>query len=137
MEVRMRRNIPWVIVVGILAILTACEGGVVVGSKSLSFQSDKFIYGEGYVISMYRHPFEKVWKALEETVQELRFTNVEKEKKIGRGKIAGVLNGEKVVFKVAYTDRELTEVSVLVGLGGNNIAAQFLHEKIAGKLKNI
>ncbi|MCX7817356.1 MAG: DUF3568 domain-containing protein [Syntrophales bacterium] len=131
----MKRIIYLSIFVGIYIVFVACEGGIVLGSKSVSFQSGKFVYGEGYVVNIYRYPFEMVWSAVEELVKEMNFSNVEREKKIGVGQITGVLHDEKAVFKVVYTDRDLTEVSVLVGLGGNNVAARFLHERIAGKLR--
>jgi hypothetical protein len=48
--------------------------------------------------------------------------------------IKAIIQDEKVTIKVEYLERNLTSVSVLVGMVGNNMASRLIHDKIIGNL---
>jgi predicted ATP-grasp superfamily ATP-dependent carboligase len=59
---------------------------------------------------------------------------IEKERKIASGSITATAHDEKIQITVEYISKTQTSVSVRVGVSGNNIASQLIHDKIANKL---
>ena len=121
-----------------VAVLAAgCDMGVVMGSRSVGVRSGEFVYSEGYMVSTYNDDFDRVWKAVEAVYREMKAQRLEQEKKIGKGKMVGFVLDEKLTVKIEFKAKDQTEVAVLVGLGGNNIAAHLIHEKIAQELSKV
>ena len=50
------------------------------------------------------------------------------------GTFTAVIQDDKVVINVEYVAKSDTDVSILVGMGGNNLASQLIHERIAKEL---
>jgi hypothetical protein len=55
-------------------------------------------------------------------------------KEIAQGKITAVINDERVHFDISYKSKSLTTVSIRVGLIGNKLSSQLIHDKIAEHL---
>jgi len=72
--------------------------------------------------------------ACEKTVADMRGTDVKPVKEIAQGKITMVINDEKAKIEVIYRSKDQTNVSIRVGLVGNKLASQRLHDKIAENL---
>jgi hypothetical protein len=75
-----------------------------------------------------------VWRACEKSVTELKATDIKKERKISTGMIKAVIQNEKVTIKVEYAAKNLTSVSVSVGVVGNNMASRLIYDKLIGNL---
>jgi S-adenosylmethionine synthetase len=75
-----------------------------------------------------------VWKACEQTLADMKASSVEKERKISSGTLTAIAHDEKVQIVVEYVSKVQTSVSVRIGLSGNNMASQLIHEKIANNL---
>jgi len=130
-----KKQLFFVAAVLAVAVLAAgCDMGVVMGSRSVGVRSGEFVYSEGYMVSTYNDDFDRVWKAVEAVYREMKAQRLEQEKKIGKGKMVGFVLDEKLTVKIEFKAKDQTEVAVLVGLGGNNIAAHLIHEKIAQEL---
>jgi hypothetical protein len=102
--------------------------------KIAGVNSGHFLYQDGNLISEYKADIDSVWKACEKSVTELKATDIQKERKISSGIIKAVIQDEKVIIKVEYVDRNVTSVSVFVGMIGNNMASTLIHDKIIANL---
>ncbi|MCX5849749.1 MAG: DUF3568 family protein [Deltaproteobacteria bacterium] len=120
----------------ILLLLAGCNAAINMNGKIVGVNSGRFLYQDGNLISDYKADIDLVWKACEKSVTELKATDIQKERKISSGIIKAVIQEEKVTIKVEYLDRELTSVSVFVGMVGNNMASHLIHDKIIGNLVN-
>jgi len=122
-----------ILVISIL-LISGCDTGFIVGDKVVSVRSGKLIYTDGILTTDYPFPFDKVWEACEKTVVDMKTYDTEKDKKIATGTIDTNLSDEKIHISVKYAAKNLTTVAVRVGLAGNNLAAQLIHEKIKNNL---
>jgi len=118
----------------ILLFLVGCNAAINMNGKVAGMSSGRFIYQDGDLSSNYQADIDSVWAACEKTLTGLKATNIQKERKIASGTIQAVIQDEKVTIKVEYLERDLTSVSVFVGVVGNNIASRLIHEKIIGNL---
>ena len=118
----------------VFLLLTGCDAAINMNGKIASINSGKFLYQNGNLVSDYKANIDMVWQACEKSVAELKATDIQKERKISTGMIKAVIQDEKVVIKVEYIDRDLTSVSVFVGMVGNNMASRLIHDKIIGNL---
>ena len=117
-----------------LLFLLGCGAAINLKGKVVSISSGKFLYQDRNLITEYKSDIDAVWNACEKTMNGLRASETQKERKISSGVIRGVVQGEKVTITVKYVSLNLTSVSVFVGLAGNNIASRLIHDKIAGYL---
>lgn len=115
-------------------LIAGCNAAVNLNGKVIGLSSGQFIYQDGNLVANYNADIDLVWAACEKTVQELKGTDVQKERKISSGKIKAVIQEEKVVISVEYIAKGSTSVAIFVGIAGNNMASRLIHEKIAGKL---
>lgn len=119
----------------ILASLMVASGcAFVVGDKVVGIESGKFFYGDGVLKTDYKAPFDQVWTACEKTITDMKAAEIAKSTKIGFGTIDSVIGDEKVRIDLEYTSKEITSVGVRVGMAGNNLASQLIHEKIRNNL---
>jgi hypothetical protein len=102
--------------------------------KVAGISSGRFIYQDGGLTSNYKAYIDSVWAACEKSVTELKASDIQKERKISTGMIKAIIQDEKVTIKVEYVDKDLTSVTVFVGVAGNNIASRLIHDKIIGNL---
>lgn len=117
-----------------ILILFGCNAAINMNGKVIGINSGKFLYQDGNLISNYRTDIDSVWKACEQAIAEMKAVDVQKERKISSGIIKAVIQDEKVTIKVEYLEKNLTSVSVFVGMVGNNMASRLIHDKIIGKL---
>jgi hypothetical protein len=82
----------------------------------------------------YYHSFDTTWIACQKTVADMRGLDVEPEKEIGNGKISAVINDEKVRIEVTYKAKNVTTVSIRVGMIGNKLSSQMIHDRIGDNL---
>ena len=106
-------------------------GGAAVGAGA----AGTYLYVKGEVITDYQAPFEAVWTAVEKTVADMHGLDIERNKEIAKGAINTAINNEKAFFSVQYKDKNLTTVSIRIGISGDKVASQMLHDKIADYLK--
>ncbi len=82
----------------------------------------------------YYYSYDKVWGACEKTVADMRGLDVEPKKEIGTGTINAIIDNEKVQFTIQYKAKNVTTVSIRVGIMGNKLSSQLLHDKIGDNL---
>jgi hypothetical protein len=116
-------------------IITAgCDASLTVGNRTIGVSSGNFIFTDGSLTTNYNYPFDEVWKACEQALADMKATAVEKNLKIASGSISAVAQEEKIQVHVEYVSKDQTSVSVRVGMSGNTIASQLIHEKIANNI---
>jgi hypothetical protein len=118
----------------ILLLLAGCNAAINMNGKVAGISSGHFVYQDGNLTSNYKAGIDLVWAACEKSVTELKATDIQKERKISTGMIKAVIQDEKITIKVEYVDKDLTSVSVFVGVVGNNMASRLIHDKIIGNL---
>jgi hypothetical protein len=115
-------------------LLFGCNAAMVVNGKVMGISSGTFIYQDGYLTTQYKADIEPVWKACEKAVNELNGQQTQKERNISKGSIKTVISDEKVIILVEYIGKDLTSVSVLSGVVGNNMADRIIQDKIAANI---
>jgi len=128
-----RINLILILVVGVF-LLSGCDAAFVMGDKVVGVSSGKFIYTDGILTTDYPSSFDTVWKACEKAIADMKTSDVVKDKKIATGMIDAVASDEKIHISVKYAAKNLTTVAIRVGLAGNNLASQLIHEKIKKNL---
>jgi hypothetical protein len=82
----------------------------------------------------YYSPFDAVWSACEKAVADMRGLDVQRDKMLAKGKIDAVIDDEKVNISVTYKAKNVTTVSIRIGLLGNKLSSQLIHDKILDNL---
>lgn len=121
----------------VLFIFSGCATALVVGGAAVGAGTGTYFYINGELKTDYFASFDKVWNACEKTVADMRGTEVQPVKEIAQGKISTVINDEKVKFEITYRAKNQTSVAIRVGLLGNKMSSQLLHDKIADHLAKI
>jgi hypothetical protein len=111
-------------------LLSACGPEVLVLGGIVGSGAGTYYYVSGELVTDYNAPFDKVWSACEKTVADMRGKDVQPKREIGMGSIRATINDENVIFNVTYKAKNLTNVGIRVGLFGNKLSAQLLHDKI-------
>lgn len=104
---------------------------LVVGGAAAGAGAGTYFYINGELKTDYHASLDEVWKACEKTIASLRGVDVVPEKEIARGTITAYINDEKVKFDITYKSRNVTTVAIRVGLVGNRLSSQLLHDRIA------
>lgn len=112
-------------------IFLGCNAAVNMNGKVMGVSSGQFIYQDGSLISNYKADLDRVWKACEKAILDLKGTDIRKERKIATGSVKAMIQDEKVSISIEYIDKNTTSVAVFVGVAGNNIASKLIHERIA------
>jgi hypothetical protein len=118
-----------------LLLMAGCDTALTVGAKTIGIRSGEFIYTDGYLRATYIFPLEKVWEACEKTLADMKATDVERIRKIAQRSFSAMIQDEKVRILVDYVEKDMTAVSLMVGMSGNNLASQLLHDRIANAMK--
>lgn len=129
----MKRCMLLLIVVVSTCMLSACAP-LVIGGAAVGGGTGAYMYIQGEFKTDYPYPFEKVWSACEKTVAHMNATDVFPEKEISKGSIEAIIDGEWAWFSVEYKAKDITLVSIRVGVFGNKAASQRLHDKVASFL---
>jgi hypothetical protein len=116
-----------------LFLLSGCAA-LVVGGAAAGAGAGTYLYANGELTADYRDSFEKVWEACVRTVAAMKGTAVAPSKDISKGTIEAVIDGEKCRFSISYKAKDVTSVAIRVGLVGNKIASQRLHDKVGENL---
>lgn len=124
------------VLLSLLAAFYGCGSAVLMGSQTVGVESGKFIYTNGAVKCDYTYPFEQVWEASLKALSDMKAAIITKEKRISKGEIEALISNEKVKVTVSYSSRDMTTVSIRVGLIGNNIASKMILESITENLKS-
>ena len=90
-----------------------------------------YFYVNGELKTDYYASFDKTWNACVKIIADMRGIEVVPVKEIAQGKITTVIDDEKVKFDITYKSKNLTTVAIRVGLIGNKLSSQLLHDKIA------
>ena len=130
----MRKRINWVVLLIMSAfMISGCELALI-GVGAVGAGSGTYFYINGEMKTDYYHSFDATWSACQKSVADMRGLDVEQEKEIGNGKIIAVINDEKVKIEVLYKAKNVTTVSVRVGLIGDKLSSQLIHDKIGDNL---
>ena len=128
-----RKSWSVLLIVGIL-FMSGCGAELAVMGAAAGAGSGTYFYINGELKTDYYYSFDKVWSACEKTVADMRGLDVEPVKEIGSGKITAMIENEKVQINANYKAKNVTTVSVRVGVMGDRLASQLLHDKIADNL---
>lgn len=116
-----------------LLMLSGCAV-VGIGAAVGAGASGTYLYVNGEMKTDYYSPFDRVWAAVEQTIADMHGLDVVRTKEIAQGTISTVINDDKVNFSVKYKDKNATVVAIRVGVLGNKLASQLLHDKISENL---
>ncbi len=130
----MKRNNLGIIILVFAAFLFSGCVPLVVGGAAVGAGTGTYVFVNGELKTDYYASFDKVWNACEQTIADMHGTQVVPDKEIAQGKITTVINDEKVQFDLKYKSKDVTTVSVRVGMIGNKLSSQLLHDKIAEHL---
>jgi hypothetical protein len=124
----------WLLLLIVGVFFTSGCPAAVVGGAAVGAGSGTYFYIDGEFKTDYYYSLEKVWSACEKTVADMRGLDVEPLKEIGSAKITAMIENEKVQITANYKAKDVTTVSVRVGVMGDRLASQLLHDKIADNL---
>ena len=130
----MRKRISWIVLLVIGAFMISGCAVALVGVAAVGAGSGTYYYINGEMKTDYYQPFDATWSACQKSVADMRGVDVEQDKEIGNGKIAAVINDEKVKITILYKAKNVTTVSIRVGLLGDKLASQLIHDKIGDNL---
>jgi len=119
----------WLLVTGFF-LISACGPEILILGGVVGSGAGTYYFINGELVTDYSAPFEKVWGACEKTVADMRGKDVKPKREIGIGSIHAVIDDENVKFSVNYKNKNLTSVGIRVGLIGNKLSSQMLHDKI-------
>lgn len=128
-----RLYVFWISIMSIF-LFTGCWPLILGGAAAGAGTAGTYFYINGELKTDYQASFDEVWKACEKTVAGMRGTDVVPVKEIAKGTISAVINDEKVKFDVIYKSKNVTTVAIRVGLIGNRLSSQLLHDKVADHL---
>lgn len=132
----MKRNNFRIVILLFAAFLFSGCVPLVVGGAAVGASTGTYFFVNGELKTDYYAPFDKVWNACEKTVADMRGIEVVPVKEIARGEITTIINEENVKFDITYKSKNLTTVAIRVGIIGNKLSSQLLHDKIAEHLAN-
>jgi hypothetical protein len=130
----MPKKTNWIVLLLISPFLISGCTAALVGGAALGAGSGTYIYINREMKTDYYQSFDATWSACEKTVADMRGVDVRPAKEIGNGKIATVINDEKVEIAILYKAKNVTTVSIRVGLTGNALSSQLIHDKISDNL---
>jgi hypothetical protein len=130
----MRTAKGWIVFLFIGAFLISGCAAALIGGAAASVGSGTYFFMNGNLNADYNHSFDATWEACQKTVADMHGLDVLPEKEIGEAKITTTIDGEKVKISVTYKAKNLTTVSVRVGLLGNERSSQLIQDKIGDNL---
>lgn len=117
------------------AVVFLTSGCAVIGVGAIAGTgAGTYFYVNGGLQRDYPSSYDTVWSACEKAIAGMRALNVQPFKEIGQGQISAVINAEPVRFDVRYKERNITTVTIRVGLFGNKMASRLLHDKISDNI---
>ena len=117
-----------------LLLFSGCAGFLIGGAAVGAGTAGTYYYINGDLKTDYQASFDDVWAACEKTVADMHGIEVVPNREIAQGTINTLINDEKVRLDIMYKSKNITTVAVRVGLIGNKLSSQLLHDKIANYL---
>ena len=117
-----------------LLLFSGCAGFLIGGAAVGAGTAGTYYYINGDLKTDYQASFDDVWAACEKTVADMHGIEVVPNREIAQGTINTLINDEKVKLDIMYKSKNITTVAVRVGLIGNKLSSQLLHDKIANYL---
>ncbi|PKN67805.1 MAG: hypothetical protein CVU52_10345 [Deltaproteobacteria bacterium HGW-Deltaproteobacteria-10] len=130
----MKKNNFLIVILLLAAFLFSGCVPLFIGGAAVGASTGTYYWINNELKTDYNAPFDKVWTACEKTVADMRGIEVVPVKEIAQGKIATIINDEKVQLDIRYKSKNLTTVSIRVGIIGNKLSSQLLHDKISDHL---
>jgi uncharacterized protein YceK len=124
-------NFLLTIILFIVVLFSGCAALVVGGAAAVGAGTGTYFFVSGKLSTDYYSSFDKTWSACEKTIADMRGVEVVPVREIAQGEITTVINDEKVQFNITYKSKNFTTVAIRVGLMGNKLSSQLLHDKIA------
>lgn len=130
----MRTAKGWILllVMGVF-LLSACAEALIIGA-AVGSGSGTYLFITGNMTTDYSQSFDATWSACQKTVADMRGLDVLPAKEIGKGSITAMIDDQKVQISIAYKAKNVTSVSVRVGILGNKLSSQHIHDKIGDNL---
>jgi hypothetical protein len=129
----LKRKSRLLLLISGIFLMSGCAAAVVVGG-AVGAGSGTYFYINGELKTDYYYSFDKVWSACEKTVADMHGLDVEPKKEIGTGTISTVIDNEKVLLSIKYKAKNVTTVSVRVGMIGDKLSSQLLQDKIGDNI---
>jgi len=117
-----------------LLLFSGCAGFLLGGAAVGAGTAGTYYYINGDLKTDYQASFDDVWAACEKTVADMHGIEVVPNREIAQGIINTLINDEKVKLDIMYKSKNITTVAIRVGLIGNKLSSQLLHDKIADYL---
>lgn len=130
----MKLRMVSVLLLAVVCALSGCEL-LVIGGAAVGGAAGAYVWVNDELKSDYYAPFDKTWTAVEKTVAGLHGTKVEPIREISQGTINTLIDDEQVRISVTYKERNVTTVAIRVGMVGNRLSSQLIHDRIAENLK--
>jgi hypothetical protein len=130
----MRKRINWVVSLVMGAFMVSGCTVALVGVAAVGAGSGTYFYINGEMKTDYYSSFDATWSACQKSIADMRGVDVEQVREIGNGKIMAVVNDDKVKIEVLYKAKNVTTVSIRVGMIGDKLASQLIHDKIGDNL---
>jgi hypothetical protein len=124
----------WILLLVMGAFLMSGCTAALIGGAALVAGTGTYVYINGEMKTDHYQSFDAVWSACQKTVADMRGSDVLPEKDIGKGNISAVIDDENVKISVTYKAKNVTTVSIRVGMIGNKLPSQIIHDKIADNL---
>lgn len=130
----MQTTSRWIVVLVMGTFLVSGCAAAVVGGAAMGVGSGTYYYMNGTLEADYSHSFDKTWEACRKTVADMRGLDVVPEKEIGEANITTTIDGAKVKISVNYKAKNVTTVSVRIGMFGNERSSRLILDKIGDNL---
>ena len=108
------------------------QTGCLIGAVGAGAAAGMYVKGALKVDS--KKSFEEVYKVVEQTCQEMKFTISKKEQKSFKGTIVADGDFGRVVFEVKAKSPDHTAISIRVGAFGDKGASELIYGKLKPKL---
>ncbi len=128
----MKKNTLWRFWFLAAIFLSAGCVPLVVGGATMG--TGTYFYVNGGLQTDYKVSYDRLWAACEQTMADMHAKSVQPVKEISKGTISAIINDEQVRFDITYVEKNLTSVTVRVGIFGDRRASQLLHDKISDNL---
>ena len=116
-----------------VVLLSGCAA-LVVGGAAAGAGTGTYFYINGEMKTDYYASFDAVWAACEKTVADMRGLDVQRDKTLANGTIDAAIDNEQVKIIVTYKAKNVTTVSIRIGLFGNKLSSQLIHDRILDNL---
>jgi uncharacterized lipoprotein len=116
--------------------IAGCAPAIFLGGAAAGIGGYK--YYRDVLTVLYEAPFDNTWDASVKALEDMGFTIENKTKELGSGKISTREDekNKKVNLTLQYKSPQETEVTIRVGLLGDETASIYIKDKIASLLFN-